>query len=376
MKEYSVDNMINKSKVRIVKADITKIRADAIVNTANIRPICGNGVDRAIFRAAGEKELTLEREKNKKYMHRAEVFVTDSYKLKEHGVRYIFHTLSTFWINGKFKEEEILRDCYRNCLDKARELFCKSIAFPIIGSGSFGFPLGTAMKIAHEECWDFADTIEGLTIYLVVFGNEMESFCQRFTDSVKKDISDDEVQQGILDEYLFEDKNFDEIVIPDNVSTLMAIGNVPLLLAGNKLFKNNKNTYIESSVINTYEQAPQYKKVKMLLDHYFKYGMKMKLYEDEPTVYKRISMPRNTFSDIMNQRNRSMPSKVTLLKMIIGLQVDIYSAEILLETAGCPFIKSDITDQIIKNSIIKYEYDYDKICHEILEKDKDSLFIK
>ena len=358
--------MVN-NEVKIVRADITRIRADIIVNTANVQARCGNGVDRAIFTAAGKTELLKDRKnKNPSTMSRAEVFVTDSYKLKKNGVKYIFHTLSTFWINGKFKEEYVIRDCYRNCLNKAREIDCKSIAFPIIGSGSFGCPPQIAMKIAHDECWDFVDSVGGISVILVVYSEELVKFCRRYSESIREEVSEDEVKQGIEAEYLLTDDSFNNIVIPE---TIHSFGVLPTL--GIK----NPKKYICDSELIKYEHAEPYMKVKLLLNRFLMYGEKMGYCKTDSEVYRRADMPRNTFSDLKNEQKKFMPSKASLLRLIIGLKLDIYAAELLLETAGYSFGSSK-TDQIIKKYIINHEDDYIKLYDKIGAEDPNSILFK
>lgn len=240
-------------RIHIIRADITKLQVDVIVNPANVSARCGNGVDRAIFEAAGKDELLLERKRNKPFMTRGEVFVTPSYNLRRNGVKYIFHTLSTFWINGKFKEEEILSDCYRNCLLKAHELHCKSIAFPILGSGSFQYPIEKAFEIAHKQCRDYDGEYGDMKIYLVVYRGVSVDYCEAyFRDIDSNDISDEDVEQGINKEYLIEDENFGSIVLPDFVKTTEEEASS----------SKNSRRYIAQADIDKLESSEAYMQVK------------------------------------------------------------------------------------------------------------------
>ena len=184
-------------RIHIIRADITNLEVDVIVNPANVSARCGNGVDRAIFEAAGKEELLAERKNKKPLMTRGEVFVTPSFKMAKNNVKYIFHTLSTFWINGKFKEGEIIGDCYRNCLLKAHELGCKSIAFPILGSGSFQFPIDKAFRIAHEQCCAYDRKYGDMNIFLVVYRGVAVEYCETYFSDVKAFVSDEDVRNGI-----------------------------------------------------------------------------------------------------------------------------------------------------------------------------------
>ena len=121
---------------RIVRNDITKIKADAIVNTANPNPKYDSGTDTAIYLAAGADELLEERRKIGR-IEEGQVAVTPAFAL---DAKYIFHTVGPVWNGGQQGEKDIVRDCYVNCLNKAVELGIESIAFPLIATGNYGFP--------------------------------------------------------------------------------------------------------------------------------------------------------------------------------------------------------------------------------------------
>lgn len=144
---------------KIVRNDITKVKADVIVNTANPNPICASGTDLAIYEAAGKEKLLAERAGIGK-IARGDIAVTGAYNLK---AKYIIHTVGPVWTDGLHHEFEILEDCYRKSLQKALELKCESIAFPLISTGVYGFPKDKALlsilKLALE--WE---KINGIVI--------------------------------------------------------------------------------------------------------------------------------------------------------------------------------------------------------------------
>lgn len=129
---------------KIVRNDITKVKADVIVNTANPNPICASGTDLAIYEAAGKEKLLAERANIGK-IARGDIAVTGAYSL---NAKYIIHTVGPVWTDGLHHEFEILEDCYRKSLQKALELKCDSIAFPLISTGVYGFPKDKALQIA------------------------------------------------------------------------------------------------------------------------------------------------------------------------------------------------------------------------------------
>ena len=149
---------------KIVRNDITKVKADVIVNTANPNPICASGTDLAIYEAAGKEQLLAERAGIGK-IARGDIAVTGAYNLK---AKYIIHTVGPVWTDGKHHEFEILENCYRKSLQKALELECESIAFPLISTGVYGFPKDKALQIAVSVFSQFLTETE-IEIILVVF---------------------------------------------------------------------------------------------------------------------------------------------------------------------------------------------------------------
>ena len=152
---------------KIVRNDLTKMQVDVIVNTANEAPIYSTGTDTAVYKAAGEVELLGERKKIG-YMNEGDVAITPGFKLP---AKYIIHAVSPCYIDGTFDEEKRLRDCYRKSLQLAAKYECKSIAFPLIATGSFGYPKEEGMRIALDEINAFLMKQEML-VYLVVFATK------------------------------------------------------------------------------------------------------------------------------------------------------------------------------------------------------------
>jgi len=150
-------------RLRVAEGDITKLDVDAIVNAANPTLLGGGGVDGAIHRAAGPGLLA--ECKTLGGCNTGEAKITRGYNLP---ARWVIHTVGPVWQGGGHGEDELLGDCYRNSLRLAVERGVRTIAFPAISTGVYGFPMARAARIAVREVRRFLETDSHLHEVLLV----------------------------------------------------------------------------------------------------------------------------------------------------------------------------------------------------------------
>jgi O-acetyl-ADP-ribose deacetylase (regulator of RNase III) len=134
------------ARIEVVQGDITKLEVDVVVNAANRSLAGGGGVDGAIHRAAGARLLEACREIGG--CPTGEVRVTDGFDLP---ARWVFHAVGPVWSGGEANEAELLASCYRRSLELAAERDVRSIAFPAISCGVYGYPPERAARVAVSQ---------------------------------------------------------------------------------------------------------------------------------------------------------------------------------------------------------------------------------
>ena len=163
------------TKIEIVRGDITRLEVDAIVNAANTTLLGGGGVDGAIHRAAGPELIAECRTLGGCEPGQAKI--TRGYRLP---ASFVIHTVGPIWRGGKHDEAKTLADCYGNSLKLAVQNEIKTIAFPAISCGAYGYPIEDAAQIAFKTTRDFLATNDDIQkLLFAVWGEDVYEAYQR-----------------------------------------------------------------------------------------------------------------------------------------------------------------------------------------------------
>ena len=180
---------------QIVRNDIVKMRVDAIVNPTDSWYSGSGGTDERIHRFAGkEMDRVLA---SYPPIDEGMVVVTEGFGLP---CRYVIHTIGPIWEGGDHHERETLVSCYRNSLSAAEERGCVSIAFPLISSGTFGYPKDQVLRVALETVTEFLMEHD-MTVFIVVYDKESYSISKKLQSDI-----DSFIDENYINEY----SEFDE----------------------------------------------------------------------------------------------------------------------------------------------------------------------
>ena len=354
---------------KIIRNDITKVKADAIVNTANPKPVVGGGTDSAIYRAAGEERLLEERRKIGNIALGQSVH-TAAFHL---DAKYIIHTVGPAWIDGNHKERDILHSCYRNSLNLAAQLECESIAFPLIATGVYGFPKDEALQIALEEINRFLLSNE-MNVILVVFDRKAFELSARLVDDIKEYISEHsvrEIREAEYDGMARNESRRRREAYPESENIREEENQ--RAIAGNRKREREPEKEPESGAdinlawkLNSEVSLPAAdmagKNLDEILDHTGStFQEKLLQLIDESgmgdvEVYKKANIDRKVFSRIRCKKDYR-PKKKTAVAFAIALQLDMPTMLDLLSRAEIAFSPSNKFDLIITYFVTNRVYD-------------------
>ena len=174
--------MSSSAKIDIVRGDITKLEVDAIVNAANTTLLGGGGVDGAIHRAAGPELLAECRTLGG--CRPGEAKATRGYRLP---ARFVIHTVGPVWRGGKHGEAETLANCYQNSLQAAVENGVRTIAFPAISCGAYGYPIEEAARIALKTTREFLASTDNIDeVIFVLWGDDTYEAYQQILQPLRR----------------------------------------------------------------------------------------------------------------------------------------------------------------------------------------------
>ena len=332
--------------LRIVRNDITKMETDAIVNTANDYPTVGTGCDRAVYTAAGYDKLLKYRTEKIGFVPEGEAFMTPGFDLP---VQYIIHGVSPLYYDGKQGEEEKLRQCYRNCLRLAKENNLKSIAFPLISTGGFGYPKNEGIRIAVDEINAFLLENE-MQIYLVVFDEQSVLLAGKLQQDLDSFIDQHYVKQKTEEEYSAIKDGTDHSYTLEGL-----ISHEELLKRRQSESQGNENAFTELEDVYQKRLDEKLAHASDTFSQYLMYLIQSKKM-DNAAVYNRALVDRKIFSKIKNTIDYH-PQKLTALCLCIGAKLSMNESVDLLKRAGYAFSPSDLTDIIFAYFIENQIYD-------------------
>ena len=346
---------------QIIRNDITKVKADVIVNTANPEPVIGRGTDSAIYHAAGETELLAERRRIGEIApgHAA---VTPAFGLP---ARHIIHTVGPAWVDGRHGEREILHSCYRNSLELAAELSAASIAFPLIATGVYGFPRDEALNIALSEIGRFLLTHE-MEVILVVFDRRAFELSETLVGEIEAFIDDHGVRAAREEEYgdadawerprAFRSRQerkgwqtelaaFPDLSSPEASGDLLPDAVALPGAAAPALLPDMEEKTLDE-VLRGAGQSFQQRLFELIDES----GM------DDVSVYKKANIDRKVFSRIRCKPDYR-PTKKTAVAFAIALRLDMPTMQDLLSRAELALSPSSRFDLIITYFVTHGNYD-------------------
>ncbi len=366
----------------IVRADITKLLVDAVVNAANPSLLGGGGVDGAIHRAAGPE--LLEECRTLGGCETGDAKITKGYRLP---ARYVIHTVGPVWHGGTYGEAELLAACYRNSLQIALDSGCESVAFPLISTGAYGYPKELALPIATREITEFLMENE-MQVYLVVFGAGALAVSMKLFHDVKQYIDQNYVdahndrrreyqREALWHSNEKEALEFDQKLNESNLAHLTEAAPIPPVGAPSPKAIRRKQKPWEDWFRKPKPPIaqPDWEDMLRQTDEGFSQMLLRKIDEKGMTdaqCYKKANIDRKLFSKIRNHPGYK-PSKPTAIAFAVALELPVAEATGLLLKAGYALSPSSKFDVIVEYFIRNQRYDIFEINEALFEFDQPLL---
>jgi len=338
----------------IVRNDIAKMNVDAIVNTANPRPVIGPGTDSAIHQQAGQQLLQARQKIGSIAVGRAAI--TPAYDL---CAKYVIHTVGPIWTDGSHGEEALLRSCYESALQLALEHRCESIAFPLISTGNYGFPKDKALQIAIAVFSAFLMEHE-LQIYLVVFDTTSFRLSEKLFRRVASYIDENLVAEREMASYsMSEEARRRRIRSERNAQGCYrsvfeeALPCAPMAASKPVSLENllkQKDAGFTETLLKLIDQS----------------GKK------DSQIYKRANISKQLFSKIRSNPDYK-PTKPTAIALALALELDLDGTRDLIGRAGYTLTNSSKFDLIIRYFIEQGNYNIVEINLALYEFDQPLL---
>lgn len=343
--------------IEIIRHDITRVAADAIVNAANPTLLGGGGVDGCIHRAAGPQ--LLEECRTLGGCPPGQARVTKGYRLP---CRYVIHTVGPRWQGGTAGEKECLLSCYRHALALARQYECGSIAFPLISAGIYGYPREEALQVAMQAFEEFLQQHE-MQIYLVVFDRESVQIGEKRYQKIRRYIDANYVEEIHAQDRRRrpEPQDYDRPLSPARVSETEPRDFAPAASAQAPAPAQMLSLTLEEALRQRDEGFSA-----MLLRKIGEKGM------TDSQCYKRANIDRRLFSKIRSDP-AYQPSKPTVLAFAVSLRLSLRETRALLESAGYALSHSSKFDIIVEYFIRQREYDIFAINETLFAFDQNLL---
>lgn len=323
---------------KVLRNDITQVEADVIVNPANPVPEIGGGSELSIYEKAGKEKLLAERTEIGEIAS-GDVALTSAFNLK---AKYIIHAVSPIWRDGSEDELKLLRSCYKKALDMAVEKNCRSIAFPLLGTGNNRFPKEKALLVAMSVIQNFLSTHD-LKVMLVIFGQRTYELSSQFFEDIT----------------VFVNENYERRVLQKEYSAQRLSRTLP-----KSIFLDELDSGTLFRILNSW--GKDFK--KCLRKHIERSGM------NNSQIYNAANVSRKVFSDIKinDDGKKNRPAKNTLLALIVALKLSMPEALELLARAEYMLSNASQFDLIVGEFIRKKHYDVYDINIALYDKDENS----